>query len=55
MKATRQNRGMLLMDAEEIFEHGRQAVETGLPLAVHAIGDRANHEVLEAMSQLRQI
>jgi predicted amidohydrolase YtcJ len=50
-----QNRGMLLMDAEEIFEHGRQALATGLPLAVHAIGDRANHEVLQAMGQLRQL
>jgi predicted amidohydrolase YtcJ len=50
-----QNRGMLLMDAEEIFEHGRQAVENGLPLAVHAIGDRANHEVLDAISQLRRL
>ena len=46
---------MLLMDAEEIFEHGRQAVENGLPLAVHAIGDRANHEVLDALSQLRRL
>lgn len=50
-----QNRGMLLMDAEEIFEHGRQALENGLPLAVHAIGDRANHEVLQALSQLRRL
>jgi hypothetical protein len=50
-----QNRGMLLMDAEEIFEHGRQAVENGLPIAVHAIGDRANHEVLDAFSQLRRL
>jgi predicted amidohydrolase YtcJ len=50
-----QNRGMLLMDAEEIFEHGRQALENGLPLAVHAIGDRANHEVLDAIRQLRHL
>lgn len=47
------NRGMLLLDAEEIFERGRLAVENGLSLAVHAIGDRANHEVLNAFSQLR--
>jgi hypothetical protein len=50
-----QNRGMLFMDTEEIFEHGRLAVENGLPLAVHAIGDRANHEVLDALSQLRRL
>lgn len=46
-------RGMLLLDAEEIFEHGRLAAENGFPLAVHAIGDRANHEVLNALEQLK--
>ena len=48
------NRGILNMDAEELFEAGRQAVEVGLSLAVHAIGDRANHEVLDAYEQLRR-
>jgi predicted amidohydrolase YtcJ len=47
------NRGMLLLDSEAIFEHGRLALENGLPLAVHAIGDRANREVLDAFAQLR--
>ncbi len=47
------NRGMLLLDAEEIFEFGRRAVAGGLPLSIHAIGDRANHEVLEAFARLR--
>ena len=49
-----ENRGMLMLDSEEVFEHGSQAVENGISLAVHAIGDRANHEVLDAFSQLRQ-
>jgi predicted amidohydrolase YtcJ len=48
-----ENRGMLFVDAEELFERGRHAVENGLALAVHAIGDRANHEVLDGISQLR--
>jgi predicted amidohydrolase YtcJ len=48
-----ENRGMLLMDAEELFEHGRIAVDNGLALSVHAIGDRANHEVLDGFTQLR--
>jgi predicted amidohydrolase YtcJ len=48
------NRGMLLMDQEEIFEKGRLAVEYGLSLAIHAIGDRANHEVLNAYEKLRE-
>ena len=47
------NKGMLLMDAEELSEHGRLAVENGLSLAVHAIGDRAVHEVLDAFASLR--
>ena len=47
------NRGMLFLDREELAEHGRQAVEHGISLAVHAIGDRANHEVLSALEQIR--
>jgi predicted amidohydrolase YtcJ len=50
-----ENQGMLLLDAEELFERGRLAVENGLSLAVHAIGDRANHEVLDAFAQLKQL
>jgi predicted amidohydrolase YtcJ len=49
-----ENRGILNMDAEELFEAGRQAVKVGLSMAVHAIGDRANHEVLDAFEQLRR-
>ncbi|MGB7873238.1 MAG: amidohydrolase [Anaerolineales bacterium] len=49
-----ENRGILNMDAEELFEAGRQAAGAGLSMAVHAIGDRANHEVLDAFEQLRR-
>lgn len=48
-----QNLGMLLMNAEEIFDQGRQAVAHGLSLAIHAIGDRAVYEVLDAFARLR--
>ncbi|HEX7976673.1 MAG TPA: amidohydrolase family protein, partial [Anaerolineales bacterium] len=48
------NRGMLLLDAEDLYEGGRLAVDSGLSLAVHAIGDRANHEVLDAFAHLRE-
>jgi predicted amidohydrolase YtcJ len=48
-----ENRGILNMDGEELFEHGRKAAEAGLSMTVHAIGDRANHEVLNAYAQLR--
>jgi predicted amidohydrolase YtcJ len=48
-----ENRGILNMDAEELYEHSRHAADAGLGMTVHAIGDRANHEVLNAYEQLR--
>lgn len=48
-----QNKGILNMDGEQLFEHGRRAADVGLGMTVHAIGDRANHEVLNAYEQLR--
>ena len=47
------NRGMLILDGEKLFEYGRQAAVSGLSLAVHAIGDRAVHEVLDGFARLR--
>jgi predicted amidohydrolase YtcJ len=49
-----ENRGMLLIDQEELYEVGKRAVSSGLGLTVHAIGDRANHEVFQAYSRLRE-
>jgi predicted amidohydrolase YtcJ len=49
------NLGMLMMEAEEIIEIGRQAVKNGIELAIHAIGDRANRVVLDAFRSLRKI
>lgn len=48
-----ENRGILNMDGEELAEHGRQAADVGLGMAVHAIGDRAVHEVLDGFEQIR--
>ena len=48
-----ENKGMLFMDGEELFEIGRKASSGGLSLAVHAIGDAANHETLKGFAQLR--
>jgi len=48
-----QNQGILMLDGEELFEQGRTAIDSGLSLAIHAIGDRAVHEVLQGFSQLR--
>lgn len=47
------NKGILNMDGEELFEYARKAADVGLSMTVHAIGDRANHEVLNAYAQLR--
>ena len=49
-----ENLGMLLVDREGILEAGIAAARGGLPLAIHAIGDRANHEVLEGLAALRR-
>ncbi len=48
-----ENRGILNMDGEALFEIARRAADVGLGMTVHAIGDRANHEVLNAYEQLR--
>ena len=48
------NQGILNMDGEELFEHGRKAADSGLGMTVHAIGDRAVHEVLDGLEQLRR-
>lgn len=46
--------GILFLDRENVFEIGQQAVTNGISLAVHAIGDRANHEVIQGIAQLRE-
>lgn len=45
--------GVLLLDEEEILNIGQQAVNHGLSLSIHAIGDKANHVVLNAFTKLR--
>ena len=49
-----QSLGMLLLSHRDIAAYGEKALPKGISLAVHAIGDRANHEVLLAMSDLRK-
>jgi hypothetical protein len=48
-----ENKGNLLLDGEQLFEFARHAADSGLSMTVHAIGDRANHEVLNAFEHLR--
>ena len=53
-EGTQADVGILLLDREAILEAGIRAGEAGLPLAIHAIGDRANHEALEGLAALRK-
>lgn len=47
------NNGMLVLDADELYERGRAAVENGISVCIHAIGDLANREALDAIEKLR--
>jgi hypothetical protein len=47
------DKGMLLISRDEILEIGKLAVKHHWPLSIHAIGDAANHEVLEGYRMLR--
>lgn len=48
-----ENYGTLLVDGEELYEIARKAAIGNLPMTVHAIGDRANHEALQAFERLQ--
>lgn len=48
-----QQTGILSLDQESVFEYGKKASQSGLSLATHAIGDRANHEAILAYQKLR--
>jgi len=49
-----ENFGVLLLDGEELFEIAARASAAGIGTSVHAIGDKANHVVLEAFEALRR-
>ncbi len=48
------NRGILMIDSEELLEIGIKAADAGLGMTVHAIGDHANHVVLDSYQSLRR-
>ena len=48
------NYGKLLLTSDEVFQLGKRAVDSGISLAVHAIGDQANNEVLKGFKKLRE-
>ena len=48
------NYGMAVTDKEEMLEHALRATRHGISSAIHAIGDRAVHDVLDVLSELRK-
>ena len=48
------NHGIVVTDKEELFEHVRKASAAGLSSTIHAIGDKANHDVLDVYAAVRQ-
>jgi predicted amidohydrolase YtcJ len=46
--------GEMLLSPEELDEIYLTATQIGFPVAMHAIGDRANHLVLNAIEKIRQ-
>lgn len=48
-------RGLLILDSETMLQKMLKAVDSGLDTAIHAIGDRANREVLDACQKLREL
>jgi predicted amidohydrolase YtcJ len=47
------NYGICVTDPEEMMENVRKASEAGLPSTIHAIGDRAVHQVLNVYETVR--
>jgi len=47
------NRGIVVTDKEEMFENVRKASAAGLSSTIHAIGDKANHDVLDVVEMVR--
>jgi hypothetical protein len=48
------NRGVITTGSEEMLEQALTASAGGLSLAIHAIGDRANHDVLDVLAEVRR-
>jgi predicted amidohydrolase YtcJ len=47
------NLGIVVADKEELYERATQAAAHGLAMTVHAIGDKANHDLLDVYAVIR--
>lgn len=50
-----ENTGLLTLEPDVLRTIARRAVEGGLALAIHAIGDRANRLVLDVLAEIRPL
>lgn len=48
-----ENYGVSVTDKEELYEQASRAAANGLAMTVHAIGDKANHDLLDVYEMLR--
>jgi len=48
------NRGIVVTEMEEMMAQALVASDAGLSVTIHAIGDRANHEVLDVYEAIRR-
>ena len=49
-----ENTGIMVSDKEEMMSYASQASANGLSVTIHAIGDRANHDVLDVYKAVRE-
>ena len=49
-----ENFGVVQMTEDELFDQAHIATEAGISVAIHAIGDQANHHVLAVYDRLRE-
>ena len=47
------NFGIVVTDKEELYDHATRAAANGLAMTVHAIGDKANHDLLDVYAVIR--
>ena len=47
------NYGIVVTDKEELYEFATRAAANGLAMTVHAIGDKANHDLLDVYTTIR--
>jgi len=50
---TTEDYGMMILTPEEIIERGMLCIDNNFSIAIHAIGDKANRQVLDAYQALR--